>query len=235
MKSLVLEESFASMRETIQVESHGALSRAIVRDFPAIQPRLPRPWGLNKKWPASVSYLIINGNSRTNMAKRNDSVLELLSQCSWWVSVILSVSVYIVLRFIVPTIEFKNPFLKGLAGVATTLALPLGIVLVIPAPVAFYNSLRKKKLLDKQRDLDSIKALPWKEFEELIAEAYRRKGYSVVENDGLGPDDGIDLVLKKSGNLFLVQCKHWKTQKVDVRVVREMYGLMTASAPRVSS
>ena len=124
--------------------------------------------------------------------------------------------------------KFKNPFLKGLAGVATTLALPLGIVLVIPAPVAFYNSLRKKKLLDKQRDLDSIKALPWKEFEELIAEAYRRKGYSVVENDGVGPDGGIDLVLKKSGNLFLVQCKHWKTQKIDVRVVREMYGLMTA-------
>jgi restriction system protein len=62
----------------------------------------------------------------------------------------------------------------------------------------------------------------------LIAEAYRRKGYSVVENNGAGADGGIDLVLTKAGNLFLVQCKHWKTQKVDVRVVREMYGLMTA-------
>jgi len=36
------------------------------------------------------------------------------------------------------------------------------------------------------------------------------------------------LVLKKTGNLFLVQCKQWKKQKVDVRVVREMYGVMTA-------
>ena len=26
----------------------------------------------------------------------------------------------------------------------------------------------------------------------------------------------------------MVQCKHWKTQKVDVRIVREMYGVMTA-------
>ena len=62
----------------------------------------------------------------------------------------------------------------------------------------------------------------------MIAEAYRRKGYSVVENYGVGPDGGIDLVLKKAGNLILVQCKRWKTQKVDVRVVREMYGVMTA-------
>jgi len=162
------------------------------------------------------------------MAKRNDNLLELLSQCPWWVSVVLSGIVYIALGFIVPMIEFKGSLLKGLADAAPSLAVPLGIALIIPAPIAFYNSFRKKKLLDKQRDLDSIKSLSWKEFEELIAEAYRRKGYSVVENYGLGPDGGIDLVLKQAGNLFLVQCKHWKTQKVDVRVVREMYGLMTA-------
>jgi restriction system protein len=162
------------------------------------------------------------------MAKRTENILDLLSQCPWWVSVVLSGIVYVALRFILPTIEFKGPFLKGLAGAAPRLAVPLGLTLVIPAPIAFFNSLRKKKLLDKQRDLDSIKCLSWKEFEELIAEAYPRKGYSVVENYGVGPDGGIDLVLRKAGNLFLVQCKHWKTQKVDVRVVREMYGLMAA-------
>ena len=44
----------------------------------------------------------------------------------------------------------------------------------------------------KQKDLDSIKSLSWREFEELTAEAYRRKGYSVVENYGVGADGGID-------------------------------------------
>jgi restriction system protein len=52
----------------------------------------------------------------------------------------------------------------------------------------------------------------------------------VVENHGVGSDGGVDLRLNKDGNLFFVQCKHWKTQKVDVRVVREMYGVMTAEA-----
>ena len=41
-------------------------------------------------------------------------------------------------------------------------------------------------------------------------------------------DGGIDFVLKQNGNRFLVQCKQWKKYKVDVRVVREMYGVMTA-------
>ena len=31
------------------------------------------------------------------------------------------------------------------------------------------------------------------EFEELIAEAYRRMGYSVVENYDIGPDGGDDV------------------------------------------
>lgn len=50
----------------------------------------------------------------------------------------------------------------------------------------------------------------------------------MVENYNIGPDGGIDLVLKKDGNIFLVQCKQWRSYKVDVRVVREMYGVMTA-------
>ena len=50
----------------------------------------------------------------------------------------------------------------------------------------------------------------------------------MAENHGFASDGGIDLRLNKAGNLFLVQCKHWKTQKVDARVVREMYGVMTA-------
>lgn len=162
------------------------------------------------------------------MAKKNENILYLLAQAPWWVSIILSATAYITLKFIVPAINFQSWVLKGIAGTAPTIAIWLALVLLIPAPISFFNSLRKRKLLDKQKDLDSIKSLPWKEFEELVAEAYRRKGYSVVENYGIGPDGGVDLVLKKDGNLFLVQCKQWRSYKVDVRVVREMYGVMTA-------
>ena len=38
----------------------------------------------------------------------------------------------------------------------------------------------------------------------------------------------IDLVLKKEGETFLVQCKQWKAYKVGVSTVRELYGVMAA-------
>ncbi len=162
------------------------------------------------------------------MARRNENILEALSRCPWWVSVVFSGIAYVGLRFIVPAIDIKSFFLKGIASTAPALAFPVGIALILPAPFAFFNARRKQKLVDRQTDLESVRALSWKDFEELVGEAYRRKGYSVVENHGAGADGGIDLRLKKAGNLFLVQCKHWKSQKVDVRVAREMYGLMTA-------
>ena len=162
------------------------------------------------------------------MARRDDNLLKLLSQCPWWVSVVFSAIVYAAFSLIFPFIQFEHAFLRGFAKASPTLALPLSLVFLLPASFAYFVSRRKRKLLDKQTDLESIKALSWKEFEELVGEAYRRKGYSVVENHGVGSDGGVDLRLSKDGNLFLVQCKRWKTQKVDVRVVREMYGLMTA-------
>jgi restriction system protein len=125
------------------------------------------------------------------MAKKNETILNLLAQAPWWVSVILSITAYVVFKFIVPAINFQSWVLKGIAGAAPQIALILALVLLIPAPISFFNSLQKRKLLDKQKDLDSIKSLSWKEFEELVAEAYRRKGYSVVENYGIGPDGGV--------------------------------------------
>ena len=117
-----------------------------------------------------------------------------------------------------------NSFSKGISGVAPFVAL----VLLIPAPIAALNSWRKRRLLDSQKGIESIRALGWREFEQLVGEAYRRQGYKVAENTTAGPDEGIDLVLKKDGALVLVQCKQWKSAKVGVNIVRELLGVMMA-------
>lgn len=71
--------------------------------------------------------------------------------------------------------------------------------------------------------------MSWREFEMLVGEAFRLQGYSVVENGGGGgADGGVDLVLTKTGEKFLVQCKQWKAFRVGVDVVREHYGVMAA-------
>ena len=65
-----------------------------------------------------------------------------------------------------------------------------------------------------------------REFEGLVAEAFRQQGYRVVERGGDGPDGGVDLELHMGSDKYLVQCKQWKSQKVGVAIVRELYGVM---------
>ena len=60
----------------------------------------------------------------------------------------------------------------------------------------------------------------------VVGEAFRRQGYRIEETGLGGADGGIDLRLSKNGKITLVQCKQWRSQRVDVKVVREMYGLL---------
>jgi restriction system protein len=77
-------------------------------------------------------------------------------------------------------------------------------------------------------DMQWVRGLRWQDFEQQMAEVYRQKGYQVEETGGGGPDGGVDLKLRKDGLTTVVQCKHWKTWKVNVKPVRELFGVMTA-------
>lgn len=135
---------------------------------------------------------------------------------------------YLGLRFAFPALVPDNPFFVPLSTALPRLAPFVAIILLIPAPFSAFNSYRKRKLLDEQSGLESIRSLTWKQLEELVAEAYRRKGYKVSENHRGGADGGIDIKLEKDGHVHLVQCKQWKSQKIGVSVIREMYGVMVS-------
>lgn len=168
------------------------------------------------------------------MGRRNASILNDLYKAPWWVSVVVSVVAYIGLRFVLPLFIPSGPatasnvavrgFLSGLSQAAPIIAL----FFLIPAPIAAFRQWGERRLLDNQTSLDSIRALSWRQFEALVAEAYRRKGYTVFRPSGNGSDGGVDLVLKKDGETVLVQCKQWKAWKVGVKVVRELNGVVAA-------
>lgn len=162
------------------------------------------------------------------MAKKNDGFLEFLVQSPWWVSVFVSLSFYMFATYIAPNIETENMilsmFLPALSQVATLFA----FILLLPAPFAFLNQYKKKQLLESQKNIDSIRALSWRQFEEMVGEAYRRQGFHVIENQTAGADGGIDIQLKKDGFRHLVQCKQYRKSKVGVSIVREMYGVLIA-------
>jgi restriction system protein len=74
-----------------------------------------------------------------------------------------------------------------------------------------------------------VSAMTWREFEILVHEVYRRRGYRVAETPA-GADGGIDLVLGRDGERYFVQCKHWQAKTVGVKVVRELKGVVAQAA-----
>lgn len=162
------------------------------------------------------------------MPRKDESLLNLLTRLPWQYSVMAAALVYALFRFVLPALPVGNPLIRSvLEGVSV--AAPLVVLfLLVAGTVSAVLSWRRARLLKKQTGLDSVRDLSWQEFEALVGEAFRRRGYRVLENPGDGADEGVDLRLRKNGKKVYVQCKHWKKQKVGVKVVRELYGIVAA-------
>ena len=122
----------------------------------------------------------------------------------------------------------SNPVYRGLLPSACLFGCVAAGVVLLAGLTAAFQKAGRRDLYDQQRSLESIRALDWREFEQLTGEAYRRQGYRVTENGGGGADGGIDLILHKAGERWLVQCKQWRVFKVGVKPVRELYGVLMA-------
>ncbi|MGV6475547.1 restriction endonuclease [Azotobacter vinelandii] len=169
-----------------------------------------------------------------------DDLLDISMAIPLWVNVLLAASSFWVLRYYGGT-ELQGQLLltggNGDIGFAVVkLAARVGQYL-LPAIFLLGGMAGWIKRKSRARQFDKIgksrsaaqgiRQLSWEQFEQMVGEAFRRQDYH-VEETAKGPDDGIDLVLRKDGELHLVQCKHWKAFKVSVQVVRELYGVMAA-------
>ena len=160
--------------------------------------------------------------------RRNEHPLVILAGLPWWVGLMFAVVVYAGVRWLLPSFWPKSPILHPLAAALSHVAWLVALPFVVVAGLSALGSGYRRRLLDAQRDLDTLKALSWQDFERLVGEAYRRQGYAVEEVGGSAPDGGIDLVLRRQGQKVIVQCKRWKSAQVGVSLIREFYGVTVA-------
>jgi len=167
------------------------------------------------------------------MAKRKGSGVGVVISLPWPVCIALGLLAYIGFRYGVGWYlsSGSSAVLMGVGEQASTgIYAPLGWMALgicwAGALISFFRQRSRRRLLDTQTGLDSLHAMSWREFEMLVGEAFRRRGYAIQETGLGGADGGIDLILRKDGKTTLVQCKQWKTQRVDVKVVREMFDLL---------
>jgi restriction system protein len=158
----------------------------------------------------------------------------------WWGGVALAVISYFWLHHI--AIAALAPMPPGQIGAGLSQVLYKGLatagqfivplVCILGALTSAWRRHQRASLFANTAQSKSVSALndmSWQEFELLVGEAFRRGGFAVVETGGGGADGGVDLVLRKDGEKYLVQCKQWRAYKVSVPIIRELYGAMAAS------
>lgn len=167
--------------------------------------------------------------------------MDLVAMLPWWAGVLLALVSYVWLHQIA-----AEPFTPKLApgaaggsvvqimvkGLATGGQYILPLICLAGAAVSAWRRRERRQLAAdaavKASAADALDGMSWQRFELLVGEAFRQRGFRVLENGGGGADGGVDLVLSKGSEKFLVQCKQWRAYKVGVDVVRQLYGVMAA-------
>jgi restriction system protein len=160
--------------------------------------------------------------------RRKKRFFEELIELPWWASLVVAGIVFFAIRWLLPAFAGTNIVLRSLAVAIQPFAWFFTLLFLITAALAALRTYRRRELLDSQRGLETLRALSWQDFERLVGEAYRRRGYAIEEFGGSAPDGGVDLLLYSAGRKTVVQCKRWRTNQVPVSLVRELYGVMVA-------
>lgn len=167
--------------------------------------------------------------SLPEMAQRQGWI-ELAARLPWWAAVLLALVAYLAGTALAGMpLNPANPLTAVAVAGGAVLRIVVPVLLILGAVVRLVSGARRSALFGRAAAPDgdaAIAGMTWAQFEALLGEAYRRRGYSVTELGQGGADGGVDLVLRRDGAKTLVQCKHWRAQKVGVTVVRELAGVM---------
>lgn len=168
-----------------------------------------------------------------------EDVVHLVAFLPWWACLGVALLSYLLLHSLAqPVMTSFQPdqmsqliFRSWFKGLAMAGQYIVPILCLAAAAVSVARRRKRSSLVmnvAEGRAPDVLEGMSWQDFERLVGEAFRLQGYEVTEQGGGGPDGGVDLVLRKDREKFLVQCKQWKAFKVGVQVVRELYGVMAA-------
>jgi len=169
-----------------------------------------------------------------------EDFVGLVALMPWWACLGMALLSYVVLSSMarpVAVVGFQPSQMAQLVtrtmvqGLAMVGQFVVPLACLVAAAVSATKRRQRRSLVAgvaQSRAPDALDGMTWQEFELLVGEAFRLQGYEVTELGGAGPDGGVDLVLRKGKEKFLVQCKQWKAFKVGVAIVRELYGVMAA-------
>jgi len=168
-----------------------------------------------------------------------DDLFSIAAKLPWWLSLAIALGSGLYLHSVASQPLATSSDIHHLQAaiftnaahmVASFFQYLLPFIFTLGAVASILGRRKRRNLLDSAANTkgNALLGMTWRDFELLVGEALRRRGYAVQETGGNGPDGGVDLVVRKDGERYLVQCKQWRAVQVGVPVVRELYGAMAA-------
>ena len=130
-----------------------------------------------------------------------NSLFAILLRAPWYVSVLVSVGVFGLVRLFLP-------WSYALFG-----TLPF----IVIALIAVWRQLRAPSGKKVAAGLEALRALSWEEFAGVLEDGFRREGYAVKRVSG-----AADFELQKAGRLSLVSARRWKAAATGVEPLKEL-------------
>jgi restriction system protein len=179
--------------------------------------------------------------TRSRQSSAFNDLLDIASKLPWKVSLgvaaISLLGLHLLAAAVVPTptvttlADLRGVVIhQGIHVIAFLLQFVVPPAFLIGATVSYFKRSQSIRLFEDTRTAQgpAVASLTWQQFESLVAEGFRQRGFQVTEKGGAVPDGGVDLILARGTERFLVQCKQWRAQQVPVTIVRELYGAMAA-------
>lgn len=171
---------------------------------------------------------------------RFGGLIERAGRVPWWMGVVFAAAAYFGLHSMAahdasdlaqPGTSDAFASQNGFVALAAVGQYLLPLVFLLGAALSAYGRYKRHALhrrVAASPDRRALSSISWRQFEALVSDAFRRRGYSVRATGSGMPDGAADLTLKKDGQTYLVQCKEWRASRVGVNTPRELYDVMAS-------
>ena len=161
--------------------------------------------------------------ARTSVLK---DLVQVTSQIPAWLALALGAGLFWLFKYFLPA-QTSGTYAPILSQALVALAYVSAGACILGAVIGIARRKKEESIYKRQTSIESIRALSWQDFERMMVAAFRDKGY-VAQPTSAGPDGGVDILLRKDGEVSLVQCKQWKTARIGVRPIRELAGVVAS-------
>lgn len=157
-----------------------------------------------------------------------------------WAALLFGLLVWANPRLLAERAETTAPSLADFPGLLAQQVLPAikngwffaAVALVGLMLLLLFQIRRRRRLAAALSDPvgTPLRQMSRTEFKRVVARAFRRRGYGILQGRPAASGQAVDLEVTKDGKRYLVQCGYWREWQVGVEAVQDLGGLITENA-----